>query len=443
MENKKASDRVISIWDDLSKTVHFWEKLVKSKRPNSNSYSNLKSAVFDDLMLAKLQFFSYVASKVEPYLKVYQTDNPMIPFMYFDLRAMFKGLLEMIVVPEVLDKCKTGKQLVEIDLGKKENLLKLNKIDLGFGVDSTLKKLRLTDKVSKSAIFNFKEKCQELVIVMLKKLNDKTPLTSEFLRACSVFLPQFLGGRPRESVLAKWKLLLSQFLELNILSSKDCDEATSEFKSFYDKEVVKFKDTLLEFSKEERLDELYFDTLGISKYKIVSSVVALILTLSHGQASVERGFSQNNNLVKTNMSPETIISKRIIKDHMLANDLKQYTIKIDAPMVKAFRSARAKYIEFLKLQKEKRANTEKETRADHMTADIESLSSKCKTLERTIQMLDTEIVQCIKTAEEKDDMTLVKKGNALKRKSENTKSELDILNGQIKDLKEKRRKILQ
>ena len=84
--------------------------------------------------------------------------------MYFDLRAMFKGLLEMIVVPEVLDKCKTGKQLVEIDLGKKENLLKLNKIDLGFGVDSTLKKLRLTDKVSKSAIFNFKEKCQELVI---------------------------------------------------------------------------------------------------------------------------------------------------------------------------------------------------------------------------------------------------------------------------------------
>ena len=217
----------------------------------------------------------------------------------------------------------------------------------------------------------------------------------------------------------------------------------SEFKLFYDDKVVKFKDTLLEFPKEERLDELYFDTLGISKHKNAANVVALILTLSHGQASVERGFSQNNNLVKANMSPETIISKRIIKDHMLANDLTQYTIKIDAPMIKAFRSARVKYQEYLKSQKEKQSNNEKETRANHITADIESLSSKCKTLERTIKMLDSDFVECIKTAEKKNDMSLVKKGNALKRKSEETKSELDTLSDQIKVLKEKRRKMLQ
>ena len=57
-------------------------------------------------------------------------------------------------------------------------------------------------------------------------------------------------------------------------------------------------------------------------------------------------------------------------------------------------------------------------------------------------MLDTDFVQCIKSAQEKNDMNLVKKGNALKRKSEETKSELDFLLNEVKNLKEKRGKLL-
>ena len=49
---------------------------------------------------------------------------------------------------------------------------------------------------------------------------------------------------------------------------------------------------------------------------------------------------------------------------------------------------------------------------------------------------------CIKSAEEKEDMRLVKKRNALKRKNEETKSELDILLNEVKNLKEKRRNLL-
>ena len=37
-------------------------------------------------------------------------------------------------------------------------------------------------------------------------------------------------------------------------------------------------------------------------------------------------------------------------------------------------------------------------------------------------MLDSEFVESMKKAEEKDDMGLVKKGNALNRKSEDTES---------------------
>ena len=68
-------------------------------------------------------------------------------------------------------------------------------------------------------------------------------------------------------------------------------------------------------------------------------------------------------------------------------------------------------------------------------------------------MLDTDFIQCIMSAVEKDDMSLVQKGNAKvqkwrnvkvkwRNKSEETKSELDILLNEVKNLKEKRRKLL-
>ena len=43
--------------------------------------------------------------------------------------------------------------------------------------------------------------------------------------------------------------------------------------------------------KEHRLVEFFFKELVIAKYKELSYLVRIILTLSHGQAAVERGFN--------------------------------------------------------------------------------------------------------------------------------------------------------
>ena len=220
---------------------------------------------------------------------------------------MLKDLLEIIVEPEVIEEFKTGNQLIEIDLKKKENLIEVDKIDLGFGVDTTFKKLCTADLVSKAKLTEFKKECQQLVIVMVSKLIEKSPLGSDFLLFLSVLHPQFWSSRPRSTVLDKWKIVLTHILKLNILSTKCCDEAMSELKVFVDGNAMKFKENVMEFPKDEQLDELYFDTLGVSKFKKLASVVALVLTLSHGQASAERGFSQNNNLIQVNMSLDTII----------------------------------------------------------------------------------------------------------------------------------------
>ena len=103
---------------------------------------------------------------------------------------------------------------------------------------------------------------------------------------------------------------------------------------------------------------------------------------------------------------------------MLANNLKPYAIIIDSSIMKASGSARMKYEEYLKLEKEEKSVSEKETQALQTSSDIGNLCGKCGTLEQTIKILDTDFIQCIKSAEEKDGMRLVKKGNILKCKSE-------------------------
>ena len=108
VENKKACDRLIELWPNIEAMIKFWNKLPKSKQPSSKSYMEVKDRVDDKLITAKLSFFNCVASIVEPFLKKYQCDKPMIPFMYTDLKSLIQSLLELVVKQDVLSQCKTG-----------------------------------------------------------------------------------------------------------------------------------------------------------------------------------------------------------------------------------------------------------------------------------------------------------------------------------------------
>jgi len=191
------------------------------------------------------------------------------------------------------------------------------------------------------------------------------------------------------------------------------------------------------------LDEFYFDTVGIQKYEAVAYVLKLILTLSHGQASVERGFSHNNALLKTNMTPETIISKRIIKDHMLFHKLKPHTVEVSDALVKSFKGAHMKYKLHLAEKKEKQVLSGAENKALHISNDIEKLRSNVRVMEKAVSMMNAEIFECMELTEKKKDLSYVIKGNGLKRKCEKTQGDISLLQNEIDCLEEKKHKLKQ
>ena len=83
--------------------------------------------------------------------------------------------------------------------------------------------------------------------------------------------------------------------------------------------------------------------MGILNYKELSFVVKVILTLCHGQASVEQGFNINKSLVKVNMKEEAIVVRKIIHDYMLANSLKSHTVEISNKLILSCSNACQKY----------------------------------------------------------------------------------------------------
>ena len=141
----------------------FWNSLSKSKRPSSKSYHTLKAALDDKLMPTKLHSFEHIASIIELYLKRYQTDKPMVPFMYYDSKDIVYQLLEIIVKPAVSDSFKAKPQIwKDIDLSKDNSLISARKLDLGFAIDEDInnsKKNHPTNADGKISKFKSEAEC--------------------------------------------------------------------------------------------------------------------------------------------------------------------------------------------------------------------------------------------------------------------------------------------
>ena len=59
----------------------------------------------------------------------------------------------------------------------------------------------------------------------------------------------------------------------------------------------------------------------IPKYKVFWKVCNIIFVLSHGQGAVERGFSINKELLVENLQEKSLVSQRVVFDHISSNKI--------------------------------------------------------------------------------------------------------------------------
>ena len=142
----------------------------------------------------------------------------------------------------------------------------------------------------------------------------------------------------------------------------------------------------------------FFSLPAIKKYVNLAFVIKMILTLSHGQAAVERSFSINKSVVNVNMKEESIVARKTIKDHMLSNDIQPDIIEILNKIINFYRSARQKYEIHKEREAEKKNKKDKSIQQQILEGEIKDTTEKSNQLLETEKMLDKEFVETIKQA---------------------------------------------
>ena len=229
IEDRAVADRLIELWDNITKIIAYWEKLPKSKQPSSKSFFNVCKAVKDPLTVSKLQYFSYVTSHFEPYLTPYQTDQPMLPYMYDDILELIKNILSPFLKPSVIENCKISANLLKLDLMKNENLLPTKSITVGFAADVSLKELLWQDKITPIEASQFRKDCILFLTNAMNKVFERSPLRSTVVRNAACFHLIKMKTNTIETNQNKLKRLLHHLVSLKLVSTNDSDKTMGQY----------------------------------------------------------------------------------------------------------------------------------------------------------------------------------------------------------------------
>ena len=133
----------------------------------------------------------------------------------------------------------------------------------------------------------------------------------KFQQSCNaiVFNPAKMIATQTDELHKKVKSLLTKFINLNILTPTLYDQILKEYKEFLRNDIVFSREKFSNYDKQkDRLDTFFFSLPAIKKYVNLAFVIKMILTLSHGQAVVERSFSVNKSVVYVNMKEESTVA---------------------------------------------------------------------------------------------------------------------------------------
>ncbi|GBL87001.1 hypothetical protein AVEN_218715-1 [Araneus ventricosus] len=165
---------------------------------------------------------------------------------------------------------------------------------------------------------------------------------------------------------------------------------------------------------------------NLHAYDKIWHVMKIIMTFSHGQASMERGFSVNRYM----LVEESYIAQRPIAytKSLYGNVL---DLTINKEITGFISSARRRYMLNLERKQKEKMSSDASNKRKLLFDEIEVLKSKRHCLENDISSLEKESESPSVKAEEKEDMSLFIKSNSFRKAAKERNAELTDVEKQI------------
>ena len=303
VENEDTAERAMLVWPDIILLINHFLSLSKSKQPKNNkSYDRLVKVFKDKLVPLKLMFFKEIAAILNGFLRPFQTDNPMVPFLSDAYEELIRKLMKMFLLGSTVDGAKTPLALLKIDLNKMDTRLPLSQLRL----PTTVKVAMSTSSCPSDKKDRFKKECISFIIGAINKLKERLPIKSLIVRASLCLSPDHILNR--KFSVPTFEQLVDKIFKLKYISSVEADAAKLEFPSF----IIHVQKSCEKFGKFNKFNDsldLFLGEFVLPKkdeFKNFWKICIFIFTLSHGQSQVEQGFNTNKNTLQENLQEKSL-----------------------------------------------------------------------------------------------------------------------------------------
>ena len=181
------------MWPNI--TAYVTETLEKpmSQIPTASSFATVRSAVQNHLTIAKLQFFVSTASIMKPYLQVFQSDAPLLPF---ELHALLQTLMGKFVKRQELEAADSLYKIAKLNVSHAASHVAPSDIDIGFAAKAIVGKALREKKVSQLQVLEFRKECEVMLQTTVSKIQERSPLKYNLARKLVSMDPRLMMSNP-------------------------------------------------------------------------------------------------------------------------------------------------------------------------------------------------------------------------------------------------------
>ncbi|XP_072564149.1 uncharacterized protein [Paramormyrops kingsleyae] len=113
IENVNVSERGLLLWPHVKKYIDMVER-GELMNPKVKSFDEVKMRCADPLFPVKVEIFNSIAREIDPFLTMYQSDQPMLPFLSDDMYKLIKGLMGRFLKEKHLQEATSTLKLLQV-----------------------------------------------------------------------------------------------------------------------------------------------------------------------------------------------------------------------------------------------------------------------------------------------------------------------------------------
>ena len=245
----------------------------------------------DVLVPCKLHFFAFIASMFKPFLQIFQTNRPTLPFLLHELESLTNQLVCLVMRRDAIKEADTIlKKLKEKWVKDVNNQLEEDLVDLGAATKDLTK-----TQISALKKQKFKNDCKQIVISIIPKLQERAPLKYCIIRNSSALSPKQMVLQSDEASVP-FRSLTDKLYALQKIKAEIADKAKNQFEVFLKDSILQNEEEFKSFDFRKDHVDSFLATYFASHiyYSEVWHVYKLIFVLSHEQSPVKKEVLQDN-----------------------------------------------------------------------------------------------------------------------------------------------------